>query len=150
MQDFPANLAGVTDPSEFLQITLDHFQVETGTIHVLEGDGLLHLRALAGSMPPPVMDAIRVIPVGKGIAGQAVQLQKPINVCNLQTDSGGVAPPGARNTGVLGSMCVPMMVDGKAVGALGIGTFRERTFTDNEIALLLDAGRMIGRKLWNS
>ncbi len=150
MSALPKSLAPITDPGQLLQLTLDHFQADTGTIHVLETDGLLHLRAIAGSVPPPVMDAIRVIPVGKGIAGQAVQLQKPVNLCNLQTDSGGVAPPGARSTGVQGSVCVPLMVDGKAVGALGIATYRERTFTEPEIAVLLEAGREIGRKLWNS
>lgn len=150
MTQFLQNLAEVTDPDGLLQATLERFGVETGTIHVLETDGLLHLRAVAGSLPAPVLEAIRVIPVGKGIAGLAVERQEPVNLCNLQTDSSGAARPAARSTGVQGSICVPMMIDGKAVGALGIGTYRERTFTEEEIALLLEAGREIGKKLWNS
>lgn len=150
MTQFLQNLAEVTDPDGLLQATLERFGAETGTIHVLETDGLLHLRAVAGSLPAPVLEAIRVIPVGKGIAGLAVERQEPVNLCNLQTDSSGAARPAARSTGVQGSICVPMMIDGKAVGALGIGTYRERTFTEEEIALLLEAGREIGKKLWNS
>jgi len=147
---YPQLLEGISDPGRLLQITLDHFGAETGTIHLLGPDGMLHLRASAGSLPQPIMDAIRVIPVGKGIAGQAVALGRPVNICNIQTEDGGVAPPGARATGVRGSICVPLLVDGRAVGALGIGASRERDFTAEETARLLEAGRYIGRTLWNS
>jgi L-methionine (R)-S-oxide reductase len=147
---FPDNLTGITDPDQLLQATLQHFQTETGTIHLLGADGLLHLRASAGSLPPPVMEAIRVIPVGKGIAGQAVALARPVSICNIQTDSGDIARPGARQTGVQSSLCVPLMVDEKPVGALGIGTAQQRDFTPEETKLLLEAARTIGQTLWNS
>ena len=149
MAVYPENLDTVNDAAELLRLTLEHFGAETGTIHVLEADGMLHLRALAGALPPTVVEAIQVIPVGKGIAGQAVEQRKPVNLCNLQADAG-PAPPEARKTGVQGSICVPMMVGERAVGALGIATYRERTFTDPEVALLLDGGAAIGKKLWNS
>ncbi len=148
--DFPENLAGITDPDQLLQATIQHFQVETGTLHLLGPDGLLHLRASAGSLPPPVMEAIRTIPVGKGIAGQAVALARPVSICNIQTDTSGVARPGARQTGVQSSLCVPLMVGEQPVGALGIGTARERDFTAAEVSLLLEAARTIGQTLWNS
>ena len=151
MVQFPGNLAGITDPHRLLQLTLQEFDAETGTIHVLGADGMLHLRASAGPVPPAVMDAIRVIPVGKGVAGQAVALARPINICNIQkTDGGGAARPGARQTGVQGSLCVPMMVDGQAIGALGVASFRERDFAPDEVKLLLEAGQYIGRMLWSS
>lgn len=147
---FPDNLAGITDPDRLLQATLQHFHAETGTLHVLGADGLLHLRASAGSLPPPVMEAIRVIPVGKGIAGQAVALARPVSICNIQTDSGDIVRPGARQTGVQASLCVPLMVGEKAVGALGIGTAQQRDFTADEASLLQEAARYIGQTLWNS
>ena len=150
MPQFPANLSGINDPDRLLRLTLEYFSAETGTIHVMEQDGMLHLRAVAGSIPPPVLEAVRVIPVGKGLAGLAVERSEPVTVCNLQTDSSGAAKPAARSTGVQGSICVPMMLDGKPVGALGIGTYRERTFTEDEIATLLQAGREMGKELWNS
>jgi L-methionine (R)-S-oxide reductase len=150
MASFPDNLSGVNDPQQLLQLTLDHFQAETGTIHVLESDGLLHLRALVGQIPPPVLEAVKFIPIGKGLAGLAVERAEPVTVCNLQTDTSGASKPGARSTGVKGSIAVPMLLDGKPVGALGIGTFRERTYTEEEIAVLLSAARDMGRKLWNS
>lgn len=150
MASFPDNLAGVSDPQQLLQLTLDHFQAETGTIHVLEPDGLLHLRALAGQIPPPVLEAVKLIPIGKGLAGLAVERAEPVTVCNLQTDTSGNAKPAARSTGVKGSIAVPMLVNGKPVGALGVGTYRERTYTEEEVALLLAAAGDMGKKLWNS
>ncbi len=143
------NLADTSDAGRLLELTIQHFGAQTGTIHILERDGFLHLRALTGTLPPPVLEAIRVIPIGKGIAGLAVERREPVNVCNLQTDSSGAARPAARYTGVQGSICVPMMVNGQAIGALGIGTYQERTFTEEEVALLLAAGREIGTKLWS-
>ena len=143
MAQFPESLGPVTDPSELLRLTLEHFQAETGTIHVLEGDGVLHLKAVLGNVPPPVLEAVRLVPIGKGLAGLAVERAEPVTVCNLQTDTSGKAKPGARATGVQGSICVPMMVEGRAVCALGIGTYRERTFTEEEVALLLEAGRRV-------
>lgn len=147
---YPQSLKGLIDPDQMLRLTLEHFGVETGTLHVLAADGLLHLRAFAGSLPPPVMEAIRAIPVGKGIAGQAVALARPVSICNIQTDSSGVARPGARQTGVQSSLCVPLLVGDKPVGALGIGTAQERDFTADETGLLLEAARYIGQTLWNS
>jgi L-methionine (R)-S-oxide reductase len=147
---YPQSLEGLTDPDQMLRLTLERFGVETGTLHVLGADGLLHLRAFAGSIPPPVMEAIRAIPVGKGIAGQAVALARPVSICNIQTDSGSVVRPGARQTGVQASLCVPLMVGEKPVGALGIGTAQERDFTAEETSLLLEAARHIGQTLWNS
>lgn len=147
---YPQSLEGLTDPDQMLRLTLERFGVETGTLHVLGADGLLHLRAFAGSLPPPVMEAIRTIPAGKGIAGQAFALARPVSICNIQTDSGDVVRPGARHTGVQASLCVPLLVGEKPVGALGIGTTQERDFTLDETSLLLEAARYIGKTLWNS
>ena len=81
--------------------------------------------------------------MGKGIAGQVVAQAKPVTICNLQTDTGGVARPGARETGVGGAVCVPVRQDGVIVGTLGIGTQREYEYTPGETALLEEAGRIL-------
>ena len=41
--------------SEALRHLVDSFGAETGTLHLLEEDGLLHLKALAGEFPPSVL-----------------------------------------------------------------------------------------------
>jgi GAF domain-containing protein len=127
------------DLDRALSAILGHFGAQIGTIHVLEADGMLHLRAHTAGLPEPVLAATRVIPIGKGIAGLAVQRKEPVNLCNLQTDTSGAARPGARATGAGGSICVPILRGDHAVGALGIATVAEREFTADEIASLQDA-----------
>jgi L-methionine (R)-S-oxide reductase len=127
-----------------LTLVLNRFNSETGTIHLLDREkGLLHLKAQVG-LPPALLDAVTVIPVGKGIAGQTVARGEPVTLCNLQTDASGVARPNARQTGVGGTLCVPMRDGEMIVGTIGIGTRREYEYKADETQLLLEAGRVIG------
>jgi GAF domain-containing protein len=130
-----------------LQLILAGFQSETGTIHVLDQQTqLLHLAAQSG-LPPAMLDVVKVIPVGKGIAGQTVARGEPVSICNLQTDAGGTARPGARQSGVGGALCVPLWKGNSIAGALGIGTLRQYEYTREETQVLTELGRRIGAHL---
>lgn len=129
------------DPARALALTVEALGADTGTLHFLGADGHLHLGATGGGIPPFVMEQIRVIPVGKGMAGLAVERREPITACNIQTDTSGDVRPGAKATGLEGAICVPVLSGARAVGALGVANRAERTFTDDEQALLLDIGR---------
>ena len=131
------------DPKRALEMALAHFGADTGTLHRMGDDGMLHLEAWAGHIPESLLPVIQTIPVGKGIAGLAVERKAPVDLCNLQTDTTGQARPRAKETGVQGSICVPMMKGDKPVGALGIATVRERTFTEAEIEELMALGRAL-------
>ena len=133
-------------PSAALELILDHLNCETGTIHSLGDDGMLHLEAWAGQIPEQLLPVIQTIPVGKGIAGLAVERAEPVDLCNLQTDQSGDARPGAKQTGARGSLCVPMMKAGKPVGALGVATLTERAFTETEIAAMLEAAQILAEQ----
>jgi len=128
---------------EVLRLTIAHFRADTGTIHLLESDGVMHLKAASTGIPEPVLKAVQVVPIGKGMAGLAVERKEPISVCNLQTDSSGDARPGAKATGMEGAIVVPIFHGTNAVGALGIANRAPRTFTTEETALLTDVGRAI-------
>ena len=69
-QIHPALSAGQLQ--EVLRLTMDHFHADTGTIHLLEADGILHLKASSAGIPEPVLKAVERVPVGKGMAGLAV------------------------------------------------------------------------------
>ena len=141
-----ATLVGLgPDFDQSLRLILEHFHADIGTIHTLGPDGLLHLRAHTAGIPEPVLAATRIIPIGKGMAGLAVERRQPVNLCNLQRNKSGDAKPGAQATGAMGSLCVPIMAGERALGALGIASLRERTFTDAEVAALLEAGRTLAR-----
>ena len=132
---------------KILRETLQQFHSETGTIHVLDSEKqLLHLAAQIG-LPPPMLDVIKTIPVGKGIAGQVVAQNQPVTICNLQTDSSGVAKPGAKQTGVGGALCVPIRRGDKIVGTLGVGTIRQHKFTAEETKSLEEIGRRVAEFL---
>lgn len=128
---------------KFLRETLAQFNSETGTIHKLhEPTQLLRLVAQVG-LPPQLLDVVSIIPVGKGIAGECAQKNQPVTICNLQTNSSGVAKPGAKQTGVGGALCVPIRDGNKLIGTLGIGTRREYEYSVAEINSLQEIGREI-------
>jgi L-methionine (R)-S-oxide reductase len=130
-----------------LRLVLAEFHSETGTIHRLDGENqLLYLIAQIG-LPPQILEVVKTIPVGKGIAGQVVAQNKPVSICNLQMDSSGVAKPGAKQTGVGGALCVPLRDGDKTVGTIGIGTIRQHEYTPDETRELEEIGRLIGRIL---
>jgi signal transduction protein with GAF and PtsI domain len=143
MEIAPTSLGLGPDLEQSLRAIVAHFQAQIGTIHTLESDGMLHMRAHTPGIPDAVLAVTQVIPVGKGIAGLAVERKAPVNLCNLQQDKSGDARPGARATGAMGSLCVPMLVGDEVVGALGIATMGERNFTDHEVATLLDVGKRL-------
>jgi L-methionine (R)-S-oxide reductase len=119
------------------------FGADSGTIHLLGADGLLHLEAHTAGMPEPVLDIIRRIPVGKGMAGLAVERCEPVESCNIQTDETGDVRPGARATQMAGAIVVPILMGEAARGALGIANRNERNFSAEEIARLLDEARRL-------
>jgi signal transduction protein with GAF and PtsI domain len=124
---------------------LERFNADSGTIHLLGDDGLLYLKCASAGIPQVVLDTVRTVPVGKGMAGLAVERRQPVNACNIQTDTSGDVRPGARATGLQGSIVVPILVGDAAIGALGIANLRERTFTDEEAESLMEVGRVLGQ-----
>ena len=128
---------------EVLRLTMAHFHADTGTIHLLEADGVLHLKAASAGIPESVLKAVERVPIGKGMAGLAVERGEPVSVCNLQADASGNARPGAKATGMEGALVVPILLGEKAVGAFGIANREARTFTPEETAELIDIGRAV-------
>jgi len=134
-----------------LERLIHAFGAQTGTIHWIGDDGLLHLAACVGQFPPPVMDAIRVIPLGKGLAGLAAERGTCVTVCNLQTDDSGQARPAARATGMEGAITAPCVAsDGRVIGVIGVASVAARTFTDAEQAALLEHGRSLAARRMGS
>jgi putative methionine-R-sulfoxide reductase with GAF domain len=138
-----------SDPiwAEFLTQTIAEFGCTTGTLHRLDSaDRHLKLVAQQG-IPEALMPIIQSIPVGKGIAGVAAERQEPVEMCNLQTDTSGVAKPGAKQTQVQGTLAVPVMDGGRLCGTLGIGKLVPYDFTTEEKEQLLRKARSVAAKL---
>lgn len=125
-----------------LAAVVRHFRADSGTLHLCSGQ-LLQLAAHTPGIPPAVLDIIRTVPIGKGMAGLAAERRLPVTACNLQTDTTGDVRPGARATGLKGSIVVPLLRADEVLGTLGIGNRDERDFGPDEVALLVEAGRRI-------
>jgi putative methionine-R-sulfoxide reductase with GAF domain len=123
-QQFKERLAGI----------LREFDCQTGTIHRTAADGSTLALVCQAGVPEILLDKIASIRFGKGIAGAAAERRGPVRLCNLQTDLGGVAKPDARQTGVCGSMAVPVFSsDGsQVIGTLGIGKNTPYDFPEDE------------------
>ena len=122
-------------------------KADSGTIHVMGADdGQLHLRAASAGIPPHVLEIVRVVPVGKGMAGLAAERGEPVSICNIQTDTSGDVRPGARAAGLEGAIALPMLLaDGAVAGVLGVANRAARTFTAEETGRLLAIGRTLAR-----
>jgi len=128
---------------------LAHFACVVGTVHQLDQmTQTLHLLVRRG-IPDAILDRVQRIPVGKGMAGLAAERRECVEVCNLQTDASGDVKPGAKLTGMEGSIAVPMLVDGQVVGVLGVAKPTAYTFTDAERQTLLAIATDIGRAFDN-
>ncbi|HVK73276.1 MAG TPA: GAF domain-containing protein [Kofleriaceae bacterium] len=125
-----------------LEDIVRRFGASTGTIHLLDR-GVLALRAHVG-LPPPVVELVRTVPIGKGMAGVCAERNAPVDSCNIQVDTSGNVRPGAKTTGVNGAVVVPIRdAAGALRGTLGIGVHHEHTYSDDEIArLLAEAARL--------
>ncbi|RYD80087.1 MAG: GAF domain-containing protein [Verrucomicrobiaceae bacterium] len=130
---------------QLLQATLEHFTCQTGTIHQLR-EGVLRLTANVG-LPPHIAQIVDTVPIGKGIAGLAAERREPITICNLQTDTSGQARPGAKATGMEGSLAVPMLTDsGELRGVLGIAKASAHDWTPEETAQLEAVAKAIANR----
>ena len=132
----------------FLVGVLASFQCVTGTLHRLDpADNLLKL-VTCERIPEVLIPVIETIPIGKGVAGAAAQRKEPVEICNLQTDTSGVAKPDAKKTQVQGSLAVPVLdASGELRGTLGIGKMEAYDFSDEEKARLMAIGLEISGRL---
>jgi L-methionine (R)-S-oxide reductase len=121
-------------------------KADSGTIHLIGPDGMLHLAAATPGFPEIVLKTISTIPVGKGMAGLAVERRAPVDACNIQTDKSGDVRPGAVATGMEGAIVVPIFRGEDVIGSLGVANRGERTFGTAEVDDLIEAGRAIAGK----
>lgn len=106
---------------------------------------------MVGDFPPQLVEIIRTIPIGKGMAGLAAQRIAPVTACNIQTDASGDVRPGAKATGMEGAIVVPMLGAGDELrGTLGIANRQARDWSAEESAAIIECGRRIAGRLVGS
>jgi hypothetical protein len=127
-------LARMTD--EELELWLRSFVQRNGgvagTVH-LRDSGDLGLKA-AVNIPPKVVEIVRSIPKGKGMAGLAWERDEPVHTCNLKSDTTGDVRPGAKAVDANAAVAIPIHGhDGGIRGVVGIAYMGERDITESEL-----------------
>jgi L-methionine (R)-S-oxide reductase len=110
-----------------------------GTVHVHREEGMLELFA-AHNIPEPVQKVTARVPIGKGMAGLALEQGKPITTCNLQTDTSGSVKPGATAVNAQAAAALPVRdATGRVRAIVGIAFLGERELSNDDLAALNQA-----------
>src|SRR6266851_8904576 len=131
--------ASESDPEQVLTDLLDE------AVAVLGGHNgtLTRWDALRNALVPvrntvPTANEYTVIEVGAGVSGRAVEKRAPVILNDYQAQSGAETPAG--KTGVRAAVAVPLLHEGRLLGALSVNTYdpaRKFTAEDAEVLELL-------------
>ena len=109
-----------------------------GTVHVRQSNGLA--LAAAFRIPPPVIEAVRWVPQGKGMAGVALETGEAVTTCNLKEDDSGRVKPGAKAVSAQAAVALPIKDEaGQVVAVVGLAFQEERVIGPDAIDRLTAA-----------
>lgn len=136
--------------AQALQTWLETFLAKhggvAGTVHLLTREPTEPILELAASVriPPPVIEATRLIPKGKGMAGLAWERAQPVQTCNLKTDDTGDVRPGAKAVNAQAAVALPVNgASGTLRAVVGIAFAGEREFGEAALAVLQDDANLL-------
>jgi serine phosphatase RsbU (regulator of sigma subunit)/anti-sigma regulatory factor (Ser/Thr protein kinase) len=139
-----ADLQQITDAAlahlgldQLLAALLDRITLVLGTdtaaVLLLDEQGqMLHARAAKG-IEEEVEQGVR-IPVGRGFAGRVVADRRPITIPDVEHAD--ILNPILRQKGIRSLLGVPLLVEGRPIGVLHVGTLTSRDFDDSDRDLL--------------
>jgi len=118
---------------ELLERITEILHVDTAAILLLEPSGeVLRARAAKG-IEEEVEQGVR-IPVGKGFAGRVAASRAPVVIEDV--DHADILNPILRQKGIRSLLGVPLLVTGRVLGVLHVGSLTRRIFTDADRELL--------------
>jgi L-methionine (R)-S-oxide reductase len=114
-----------------------------GTVHERVDAETLALAA-AVNIPPPVIEIVRRIPKGKGMAGLAFEHNEPIATCNIKDDATGRVRPGAKAVNAQAAVAFPVLdAEGTVRAVVGIAYAGERDIGAAELDVLTAAAKTL-------
>jgi serine phosphatase RsbU (regulator of sigma subunit)/anti-sigma regulatory factor (Ser/Thr protein kinase) len=120
---------------ELLERIAAILSVDTVAILLLEGEEL-HARAAKG-IEEEVEQGVR-LPLGRGFAGRIAAERRAITI--LDVDHADILNPILREKGIRSLLGVPLLIQGRVIGVLHVGSLTTRVFTDDDRDLLQLAG----------
>jgi PAS domain S-box-containing protein len=118
---------------ELIERIRETLAADTVVILLLTEDGQeLAVRAAHG-LEQELLQGIR-IPMGRGIAGRIAAGREPKVFEDMASEE--IASPILREKGLTALLGVPLIVEGRTIGVVHVGTLRPRRFGEDEIRLL--------------
>ena len=125
---------------ELLVRIRDVLSVDTTAILLLDTEENELVARAAKGIEEEVERGVR-IPVGRGFAGRIAAERQPITIPDV--DHADVLNPILHKVGIRSLLGVPLVMEGKLVGVLHVGSRTPRRFTTAEAALLQMAGNRV-------
>ena len=120
-------------PRALLERVRELLTVDTAAILLLEPDGTRLVARAARGLEEEVERGVR-IPVGGGFAGRIAAEGRPVFLPHV--DHSTVLNPILLEKGIRSMLGVPLLVEGRVIGVLHVGTLTPREFTAEDTALL--------------
>ncbi len=133
--------------------TTEVMGVNSCTIYLLDADGrTLRLRASTGLARQALGRA--TLQIGEGMTGHAVARNRPIYAANAQDDPHFKWVEDTEEVRFRSLLAVPLVLDGRPIGALNVQTAQTHDYTDDEIEMLaligdLAAGALVKAQLYD-
>jgi PAS domain S-box-containing protein len=106
---------------------------DTVVILLVSEDGAELVVRAAHGLEQEVATGVR-IPMGRGVAGRIAAQREPVLVEDLAAVE--IASPILRAKGLQSLLGVPLVVEGRVIGVVHVGTYPPRRFTEDETRLL--------------
>jgi GAF domain-containing protein/anti-sigma regulatory factor (Ser/Thr protein kinase) len=119
--------------TELLLRITEILHTDTAAILLLDETGA-ELRARAAKGIEEEVEQRVTIPVGRGFAGRVVAQRHAITIDD--TEHADIYNPILREKGIRSLLGVPLLIEGRALGVLHVGTLTPRRFTDDDRDLL--------------
>ena len=135
------------DLDETVQRWLEQFLRDQGAVA-----GTVHTRDLASdtltiqaavNIPPKVQQITAHIPRGKGMAGLALERERPVSTCNLQDNASSDVRPGARAVDAQAAVALPVTGPQGIRAVVGLAYLGEREFTAEQLDALVQAASSV-------
>jgi sigma-B regulation protein RsbU (phosphoserine phosphatase) len=120
---------------ELLQRVTDSLHADTAAVLLVEDDGRTLAARAAKALEEEVERGFH-LPIGRGFAGRVAATRQPVVIPDLDDSSIEVVNPLMREKGVRSLLGVPLVVEGKVVGVLHVGTLTPRDFQEGDVQLL--------------
>ena len=125
------------DVEELLKELLDRVRellaVDTAAVLMLDSSSRFLIATAARGLEEEVRQGVR-IPLGLGFAGRIAAEKRPVII--ERVDHSNVLNPILRERGICSLLGVPLLVSGRVMGVLHVGTLSHRRFSEQDSTLL--------------